>query len=266
MTTQTGNPGPFRIADEVEWDQRNGTQTSLVFRGARREIEGLVPTYMVAGYRVKWRQESGDIWRMEVRAAQALDGSPQSGSLPEYGDGAAVQIEWALEGNDYSISIYKAMVLRAVPLHVVNKIEVLFNRLRSDKDYTLDLGVAVVRAEATDIEPFYDADMAEGWLRLVVSGVETHDVSNFLLRKTTTAPSGWVASASPNVGKLYTTTQLMTEQGSTIPTGISVEFPNGGYWKKNTPRRSTTGNGKIQIQQDWQHATTFSALQYDLVT
>ena len=257
MTIQTGNPGPFRIADEVEWDERNGTQTVLVFRGAKREIEGLVPTYMVAGYRVKWRQESGDIWRIEIRAAQALDGSDTTAE-------AAVQIQWDLDGNDYSISIYKQMVLRAVPQRLVTYIESWVNDLRTDKALLLDDAIAAVRAEAVLVS--YDEDNAEGWLELVMSGVETHDVSNFLLRKTTTAPNSTVSGATLNVGKLYTTTQLMTEQGSSIPTGISVEFPNDGYWKKNTPRRSTTGNGKIQIQQDWQHTTSFSALQYDLVT
>jgi len=257
MTTQTGNPGPFRIADEVEWDERNGTQTVLVYRGAKREIEGLVPTYMVAGYRVKWRQESGDIWRIEIRAAQALDGSDTTAE-------AAVQIQWDLDGNDYSISIYKQMVLRAVPQELVTYIEAVVNNLRTDKDWPLADAIEAVRYTAVLVS--YDEDNAEGWLELVMSGVETHDVSNFVLRKTTTAPNSTVSGATLNVGKLYTTTQLMTEQGSSIPTGISVEFPNGGYWKKNTPRRSTQGNGKIQIQQDWQHTTTFSALQYDLVT
>jgi hypothetical protein len=260
MTTQTGNPGPFRIADEVEWDERNGTQTVLVYRGAKREIEGLVPTYMVAGYRVKWRQESGDIWRIEIRAAQALDGSDTTAE-------AAVQIQWDLDGNDYSISIYKQMVLRAVPQNLVSVIEASVNQLRAGtftRDVLINAAPSGIIATATT--EGYDTTNAVGWFDLVLSGVETHDVSNFVLRKTTTAPNSTVSGATLNVGKLYTTTQLMTEQGSTIPTGISAEFPAGGYWKKNTPRRSTQGNGKIQIQQDWQHTTTFSALQYDLVT
>ena len=254
MSTQTGNPGPFRIADEVEWDERNGTQTVLVFRGARREIDGLVPTYQVPGYRVTRRQEGGDIWRMEVRAAQALDGSDQTGE-------AAVQVQWDLDGNDYSISIYKAMVLRAVPQRLVTYIESWIGDMRSDKSLLLADAIAAVRAEAVVVS--YDEDDAEGWLNLVLSGVETHDVSNFLLRKTTTAPNAWVSTASPNVGKLYTPAQLLAEEPD-IPTGITAELPSGGYWKKSTPRRSTTGNGKIQVQQDWQHADTFSPLQYSL--
>lgn len=256
MMTQTGNPGPFRIADEVEWDERNGTQTVLVYRGARREIDGLVPTYQVPGYRVTRRQEQGDIWRMEVRAAQALDGSDTTGE-------AAVQVQWDLDGNDYSLSIYKAMVLRAVPQRLVTYIESWVNELRSDKSTTSADAIAAVRAEGTLVG--YSEDDAEGWLKLVVGGVETHDVSNFLLRKVTTAPNAWVSVPSPNVGKIYTTAQMLAEEPG-IPSGILAELPTDGYWKKNTPRRSTTGVGKIQIQQDWQHATTFSPLQYDLVT
>lgn len=255
-TTQTGNPGPFRIADEIEWDERNGTQTVIVYRGARREIEGLVPTYQVPGYLVRRRQEQGGIWRMEVRAAQALDGSDPTGD-------DAIQVQWDLDGNDYSISIYKAMVLRGVPQQLVTYIESWVSDMRSDKALLLADAIAAVRAEADSVS--YDADLAEGWLDLVLGGVETHDVSNFLLRKVTTAPNAWVSSASPNVGKLYTTAQLLAEEDA-IPSGIVAELPSGGYWKKNTPRRSTTGNGKIQIQQDWQHADTFSPLQYDLVT
>lgn len=257
MTTQTGNPGPFRIADEVEWDERNGTQTVLVFRGAKREIEGLVPTYQVPGYRVTRRQEGGDIWRMEIRAAQALDGSDQTAE-------AAIQVQWDLDGNDYSISIYKAMVLRAVPQNLVSCIEASVSQLRAGtftRDVLINASPSGIIAVAT--AEGYDTTDAVAWFDLVLGGVETHDVSNFLLRKVTTAPNAWVSSASPNVGKLYTTAQMQAEEPD-IPSGITAELPSGGYWKKNTPRRSTTGSGKIQIQQDWQHATTFSALQYDL--
>lgn len=255
-TTQTGNPGPFRIADEVEWDERNGTQTVIVYRGARREIEGLVPTYQVPGYRVTRRQEQGDIWRMEVRAAQALDGSDQTSE-------AAIQVTWELDGNDYSVSTSKAMLLRGMPDALASYIHTRFNTLESDPSLTYELAVIQVRNVATANS--YDPDAAEQWLRLVRGGVEAYDVSNFLLRKVTTAPNAWVSTASPNVGKLYTTAQMLAEEPD-IPSGITAELPSDGYWKKNTPRRSTTGNGKIQIQQDWQHTTTYSPLLYDLVT
>lgn len=258
-TTQTGNPGPFRMADEIEWDERNGTTTTMVFRGAKREIDGLVPTYQVPGYRVTRRQEAGDIWRAEVRASLALDGSDPAGE-------AAVQIQWDLDGNDYSISIYKAMVLRAVPQNLVSCIEASVNQLRAGT-FTREVlinatGVGIIDTATAE---GYDTADAVAWFDIILGGVETHDVSNFLLRKVTTAPNAWVSTASPNVGKLYTTAQLLAEEPD-IPSGITAEFPSDGYWKKNTPRRSTTGIGKIQIQQDWQHATTFSALQYDLVT
>ena len=258
-TTQTGNPGPFRMADEIEWDERNGTTTTMVFRGARREIDGLVPTYQVPGYRVTRRQEAGDIWRLEVRASMALDGSDNTSD-------DLLSVEWSTPGSTEVVSIYKGMALRGVPDHLITYIESWVNDMKANKDLLLADAVAGVRGQAAGVSPTYDEDDAEGWFLLVLGGVENHRISNFTVRKVLTAPNEWVAGATLNVGKLYTRAQLLAEHTGVhaCPVGIYTDLPTTGYYYKETPQRSTTGNGKIQVQQDWQHADFFSPLQYDL--
>lgn len=258
-TTQTGNPGPFRMADEVEWDERNGTTTTMVFRGAKREIEGLVPTYQVPGYRVTRRQESGDMWRMEVRAAMALDGSDNTSE-------DLLSVEWSTPGTSVTVSIYKGMALRGVPDKVLTFIEATVNAFKSDSTKNFAVAVSDIRAIATNNS--YSPDNAEAWFKLVLGGVENHYTSNFTVRKVTTAPNAWVAGATLNIWKLYTKAQLLAEHTAVhaMPAGVAADLPSTGYYYKETPQRSTTGKGKIQIVQEWQHADTFSPLQYDLVT
>ena len=263
MITQTGQAGPHQKEDELEWDERNGPVRTLIFEGVAAEIDGLVPTYQAPGYRYSRRSMGGGLFQLRVSAANAMDGTSPTAD-------AAVQVDWELDGSDYEISIYKRMVQRSVPEHLATFIERVAARLKaaSDTSFPLALAVAEVRAEATDVSPTFDADYAEGWLLLVVAGVESHRVSNFVVRKTLVAPNAWVSGATLNVGLLYTWAQLIAEHAGfgPVPSGISAEMPAGGYYLKGTPRRRTQGNGKIQITQDWQHSDTFSTLQYDVVT
>lgn len=262
MITQTGLAGPHQQGDEYEWDPRTGPSRSIVFVGTQTEIDGLLPIYQVAGNRLSRRSKGGGLFELRVSASSAMDGSTTTnadGSLtvPD----SAVQIEWSLEGSDYEISIYKRMVQRLVPQKLVTYIESWVNDMRSDKTLLLNDAVAAVQAEAVGVA--YSDVFAAEWLNLVLSGVESHRVSNFVVRKTITAPSQWVSAATPNVGKLYTFAQLAAEH--LIPLGIAQDMPTVGYYLKATPRRNTVGNGKLQIQLEWQHAESFSARQYDLV-
>ena len=259
MITQVGIAGPHQKEDELSWDVRNGSVRTLVFEGTDLEIAGLIPTYQVSGYRYERRSIGGGLFQLRISADNAMDGSSAAGD-------AGIQVDWELDGSDYEISIFKRMVQRGVPNHLVSYIEAIIGEVRAN-DTTHAEAVAQVRGEAT-VAPTYDEDDAEAWFELVMAGVESHRVSNFVVRKTLTAANAYVSGATLNVGELYTRAQLLAEHTGVhaVPTGISAEMPSGGYYLKGTPRRRTMGNGKIQIQQDWQHSDTFSALQYDLVT
>ncbi len=257
--TQTGQSGPWQRDDEYEWDEKNGPSRVIVWEGTRAEIDGLLPTYQVAGYRLQRRQAPGGLSRLEVRAASAMDGTDDTTD-------AALTIEWELDGSDFEISIYKWMLVRSVPDLLANFIEATINALRADD--TKDFAVAISDVRTVAAGQIYDEDDAEAWLLLVKGGVESHRVSNYVVRKTMAAPNAYVSGATLNVGKLYTKTQLLAEHTGVhaVPTGVSADMPSDGYYLKGTTRRRTMGNGKIQIVQEWQHADTFSALQYDLVT
>lgn len=262
MITQTGLAGPHQQGDEYEWDSRTGPSRTIVFVGTETEIDGLLPTYQVAGNKLSRRSKGGGLFELRISASNAMDGSSTTNAdgsitVPE----SAVQIDWTLEGSDYEISIYKRMVQRLVPQKLVTYIESWVNDMRGDKTLLLEDAVAAVRGEAVGVA--YSEVFAEEWLNLVLSGVESHRVSNFVVRKTITAPSEWVSVATPNVGKLYTYAQLAAEH--LIPSGIAQDMPAGGYYLKATPRRNTVGIGKVQIQLEWQHAESFSPRQYDLV-
>ena len=265
MITQTGVAGPHQQGDEYEWDSRTGPSRTLVFVGTETEIDGLLPTYQVAGNKLSRRSKGAGLFELRVSASNAMDGSTTTNAdgsitVPE----SAVQIEWTLEGSDYEISIYKRMVQRLMPQNLVSVIEASVNQLRAGtftRDVLINAAPSGIIATATT--EGYDTTNAVGWFDLVLSGVESHRVSNFVVRKTITAPSEWVSVATPNVGKLYTYTQLAAEH--VIPSGIAQDMPAGGYYLKATPRRNTAGSGKIQIQLEWQHAESFSPLQYDLL-
>ena len=259
MITHVGQAGPHQKEDELEWDERNGPVRTLIFEGVAAEIDGLVPTYQVAGYRYSRRSMGGGLFQLRVSAANAMDGTSTTAD-------SAVQVDWELDGSDYEISIYKRMVQRGMPVLLANYIEATVNALKGSNAPDYAAAVSEVRGVATGQS--YAEDDAEGWLDLVTEGVESHRVSNFVVRKTLTAPNAWVSGATLNVGLLYTRAQLIAEHAGfgPVPTGISAEMPSGGYYLKGTPRRRTQGNGKIQITQDWQHSDTFSTLQYDLVT
>lgn len=262
MIIQTGLAGPHQQSDEYEWDSRTGPSRTIVFVGTEAEIDGLLPTYQVTGNKLSRRSKGVGLFELRVSASSAMDGSTTTNAdgsitVPE----SAIQIEWTLEGSDYEISIYKRMVQRLVPQKLVTYIESWVNDMRSDKTLLLADAVAAVQGEAAGVA--YDEAFAAEWFNLVLSGVESHRVSNFVVRKTVTAPSEWLSVATPNVGKLYTYAQLAAEHP--IPTGIAQDMPTGGYYLKATPRRNTVGNGKVQIQLEWQHAESFSPRQYDLV-
>lgn len=258
--TQTGQPGPFYAGETWTWDVRAGHQTIFTHVGTAAEIDGLAATYQTAGYKLRRTKTPGQPDRLEVSADVALDGSSTTAD-------AALSVDWELDGSDYEISIYKQMILRGVPDHLATEIESWVSVLKGGTGFSLADAIAGVRYEAT-ISPTFDADTAEEWLKLVKSGVESHRVSNFVLRKTIAAPNAWTNSATANIGKLYTKAQIQSENTGVfaIPSGVAVDMPSTGYWLKGTPRRRTMGNGKIQWSQEWQHADTFSTLQYDLVT
>lgn len=257
--TQTGQPGPFYAGETWTWDVRAGHQTIFTHVGTAAEIDGLTAAYQTAGYKLRRTKTPGQPDRLEVSADVPLDGSSTTSD-------AALSVDWELDGSDYEISIYKQMILRGVPDVLVNYIEATINSLKSSS--APDWSGAVTEVRAVAVANSYSADNAEGWLKLVNSGVESHRISNFVLRKTIAAPNAWVNSATPNIGKLYTSAQIQSENTGVfaIPSGVSADMPSSGYWLKGTPRRRTMGNGKIQWMQEWQHADTFSTLQYSLVT
>ena len=259
MLAHTGQAGPHQLEDELEWDVRSGSVRTLVFEGTEVEIAGLIPTYQVSGYRYSRRAMGGGIFQLRVSADNAMDGSSTAGD-------AAIQVDWELDGSEFEIPIFDRMVQRAVPLLLVRFIEAQVKALRADEDKDFAVAVSDIRSVATG--QGYDEDDAEDWFKLVMAGVESHRVSNYVVRKTLTAANAYVSGATLNVGELYTRAQLLAEHTGVhaVPSGISAEMPAGGYYLKGTPRRRTQGNGKIQITQDWQHSDTFSALQYDLVT
>lgn len=256
---QTGQAGPFQMDDELEWDERNGWRRVIVWHGTEVEIAGLIPTYAVAGYQLSRRKAAAGLFQLRVSAANAMDGSPTTTD-------AAITVDWELDGSDFEISIYKRMVQRSVPVSLASYIQAKAEVAKASVDPVYSAEVGQVRAEAT--LQGYDADDAEDWLDLVIAGVEAHRVSNYVVRKTISAPNAWVAGATLNVGKLYTKTQLLAEHTGVhaVPNGISADMPSAGYYLKGTTRRRTMGNGKIQIVMEWQHGDAFSALQYDLVT
>lgn len=257
--TQTGQPGPFYAGETWTWDVRAGHQTIFTHVGTAAEIDGLTAAYQTAGYKLRRTKTPGQPDRLEVSADVPLDGTVTTSD-------AALSVDWELDGSDYEISIYKQMILRGVPDVLVNYIEATISSLKSSS--APDWAGAVTEVRSVAGANSYDADKAEGWLKLVNSGVESHRVSNFVLRKTIAAPNAWTNSATANIGKLYTKAQIQSENTGVyaIPSGVAVDMPSTGYWLKGTPRRRTMGNGKIQWAQEWQHADTFSTLQYDLVT
>jgi len=252
-----GNPQLREMEPRRQYRPKRGWETVRRWHGPIEAVNAFIPTLLTdPNLELDIEPDSEGITAtITVRVPDAQDGS-----APE--DQASV--EWELDGNDRDISIYKRMEQRGVPAHLSSYIEAISNDTAA-KVNTYDEGVAFVRAEA-GVSPTYDADLAEDWFKLVREGVTTHpEPGAYVLRKVTTAPNAYVSGASLNVGKLYTTAQLLVEQ-DTIPTGIQADLPSDGYWLKATPKRRTLPKGQIQITQEWLHGYTASSLQYDLVT
>jgi len=259
MTVQTGQAGPHEGGETWTWDQRQGDTTIFSYTGTPAEIDGLVATYRVAGYKLRRSRAPGQLDRLEVSADAALDGSSPAAD-------AAVSVEWELDAGGIEISIYKRMVQRGVSITLANIIEQQVQKLaRDEANLYSDSVVAVTAAATTD---GFNSTTALEWMDLVLAGVTIHRISNAVVRLTLSAPNAWVSSASVNVGSLYTRAELLAEYTGVYatPTGISADMPSTGYYLKEPVKRRTMGSGKIQLVYEWTHADSFSPLQYDLVT
>ena len=161
------------------------------------------------------------------------------------------------------------MIQRSVPVALVNAIE---SNAKKVQDGTLTRATALsasttgVLAVATAAG--FNTTTATEWFDLVLGGIEVHRQSNPLVRSTISAPAQWTTSASINIGKLYTKTQLNAAFTGVfaIPARILADMTSTGYYLREPVRIRTMGNGKIQVTSEFIHGDAFSSLQYELVT
>lgn len=111
-----------------------------------------------------------------------------------------------------------------------------------------------------------DPNVFRGLIDALAKGVESKQVSQYVLRRVTIVRNGSnIKPAYDFVNEVLTTEQLIngTDPGAlNIPNTLSFQFPDG-FWLKQTPTSEQTGSDKFQITQEWWHGDQYDSFVYD---
>lgn len=232
-----GNPdGPHLRKEEPVWKRGVGWQTRQTWEGTARAIKASVPTWIVDADSVELDLD-GLVGTAYVTYAKDIVGNPDATVTPE----AEAETVWELDGNDIVKDLWEHPDLAALDEDVVAEIKKQINNWDSGTTYSL-----------TDIDEDH-----QGWFALMVKGVRQFTTTQWVLRKTVTAPRTYPNQVSlAGIGELWTSAQITGIPNSVLFDISQIPAPTVPSaflwsWLKKSPRVSRTSSGRFQMIEEW---------------
>ena len=230
---------------ERAWDSRRGYVTTRKFEGTASSLETLATTLASQGY--SWNIQYGPVCKLTASISADFDS----------GSGSVTEVETVVDTWELSANVAEKDILNSESA-LVTTAQADLRTLRDILDGKKDI----------DLLTSSDVTTSAGWkLALLISqGVKSTIVYQPILRHTQTASNGWtVPNSLTNVGKVYTTAQLLSAENVPVSlnnnltasssvtrtdTGTDIVYTYG--WLKTHPQIVDAAFQKIQVVQEWQ--------------
>ena len=253
MADIVGVPGAYPLRPGGTWDSRSGTATNQRWRCSTREIAlAVVGQLRLAGISSSYEPEGeGPSYIVTARMGDNNDATSKDLELQEV---------WDVEGSDLEKSIW------AHPKTAQLMADFLSGGIPTDTYVKVKqdiLGLADGSLNLNQVQWFPDATpLAKQLIRAVVLGVDSYQVSQYVVTRTRTYARG--ATIDPkiqeNVGSIFTAASFLTNE--TPPTWVQALIPTSGYWKKQTPKGRDQSDGKVVVVSEWWYAESYDPYLY----
>ena len=233
----TGNPdGPYLRKSEPVWKRGVGWQTRQTWEGTSRAISAAVPSWIVDADSVELDLD-GPSGVAYVTYAKDITGNPDATVTPA----AEAETVWELDGNDIVKDIWEHPDLSALSYSVTAELKKQVNNWDSGVDWTV-----------ANLD-----NVAVQWFSLMVKGVRQFTTTQWVLRKTVTAPQTYPNQVSlSGVGELWTSAQITGIPSDVLFDISQIPAPTLPVaflwsWLKKSPRVSRTSSGRFQMIEEW---------------
>ncbi len=262
MSVFTGLTGPFLKRVAKTYDPRTGGSVQGEYVGTPVEIELLRKLFVRGGAKVQ-TDPSGDggYDRMTVSTPDAIDPNETLADV------------WSLQGNDLEKSVWELPQIKAIFEKHANATE----RTQNLRDFKTGVeNFLANKEEANTLAKVFDLlyddirtgaeDALTGFIYMLMRGVESFSVAQFVLRHTVIVPSNTnIRPAYANVGKIFATTDSLRQIENIPENFFPFDLPVG-VWLKRTPTCEQTAPQRWQISQEWWHADKYEPIIYQVAS
>lgn len=239
-----GYPGMVEQPTERSRDPVQGWAATRTWHGTLSASRAMLAMLEPFDLRVRHFSVSPGIYGVSVEFTDAQDGS----APPADPDDLQV-VTWTLDGNDLLKPIFENAAFTALD-------DADQENLRGLANNEIRQTHTVITSMTGDAGEFRD---------LILQGVTSYPVSQYVLTRTGTVPLEWNGQYSlTNVGKRFASTASL-ESLESVPSDLAVALPTG-EWLKRTPTFSQERNGRYRIVNEFWHADTWAEVLYDLAT